>query len=265
MTAILRDATLVEVLLGSATYRRWIHRCDRCQRCWVAELATPENVSTVRVPIGTPPGPGGCQASGGPPRLHRGRHARVSRVTLRVAACAPRTPQDGHRCSGGMQMRGRNEPMHHITVAPSTQALLQRVAGPAMVSKRVRHGPDIAMPWSSTHIRRLSAGMGTTTWWTSVGAICRTSMMRATSSRCVARRWPGNSSVLGSLPCMISGFTCRTGCSAGCGSSRSSSSWMGQTPTGSRSVFPLVLPRPNRSDGILTTVPCGTRRLSRPV
>jgi DNA-binding XRE family transcriptional regulator len=33
--------------------------------------------------------------------------------------------------------------MHHITVAPSTQALLQRVAGPAMVSKRVRHGPYI--------------------------------------------------------------------------------------------------------------------------
>jgi hypothetical protein len=41
MTAILRDATSVEVLLGSATYRRWIHRCGRCQRCWVAELATP--------------------------------------------------------------------------------------------------------------------------------------------------------------------------------------------------------------------------------
>jgi hypothetical protein len=41
MTKILRDATSVEVLLGSATYRRWIHRCNRCQRCWVAELATP--------------------------------------------------------------------------------------------------------------------------------------------------------------------------------------------------------------------------------
>ncbi len=33
--------------------------------------------------------------------------------------------------------------MHHITVAPSTQALLQRVAGPAMLSKHVRHGPYI--------------------------------------------------------------------------------------------------------------------------
>ena len=30
--------------------------------------------------------------------------------------------------------------MPHITVAPSTQALLQRVPGPAMLSKQVRHG-----------------------------------------------------------------------------------------------------------------------------
>jgi hypothetical protein len=42
LTQILRDGRSVELLLGSATYRRWIHRCTRCQRLWVAEKAMPE-------------------------------------------------------------------------------------------------------------------------------------------------------------------------------------------------------------------------------
>jgi len=42
LTQMLRDATSVELWLGSATYRRWIHRCTRCQQCWVAEKARPD-------------------------------------------------------------------------------------------------------------------------------------------------------------------------------------------------------------------------------
>lgn len=32
----------VELPLGSAQYRRWIHTCNRCQRRWVAEKAAPK-------------------------------------------------------------------------------------------------------------------------------------------------------------------------------------------------------------------------------
>lgn len=42
LTRLLGSAHSLELLLGSATYRRWIHRCTRCERLWVAEKATPE-------------------------------------------------------------------------------------------------------------------------------------------------------------------------------------------------------------------------------
>jgi hypothetical protein len=42
LTRLLGRAHSLELLLGSATYRRWIHRCSRCERLWVAEKAAPE-------------------------------------------------------------------------------------------------------------------------------------------------------------------------------------------------------------------------------
>ncbi len=52
---ILRDGTSVELLLGSATYRRWIHRCTRCQRLWVAEKAIPEKCIHCKSPYWNTP------------------------------------------------------------------------------------------------------------------------------------------------------------------------------------------------------------------
>jgi hypothetical protein len=38
----LERATSFELPLGQATYRRWVHRCQRCGQCWVAETAAPK-------------------------------------------------------------------------------------------------------------------------------------------------------------------------------------------------------------------------------
>ena len=52
---ILRDGMSIELLLGSATYRRWIHRYTRCQRLWVAEKAMPEKCIHCKSPYWNTP------------------------------------------------------------------------------------------------------------------------------------------------------------------------------------------------------------------
>jgi hypothetical protein len=39
---MLSGASSIELPLGSATYRRWVHHCNRCHRFWVAERAAPK-------------------------------------------------------------------------------------------------------------------------------------------------------------------------------------------------------------------------------
>jgi hypothetical protein len=39
---LLGRASSIELPLGNIRYRRWIHTCNRCQRLWVAEKATPK-------------------------------------------------------------------------------------------------------------------------------------------------------------------------------------------------------------------------------
>lgn len=42
LTRIFGDTHSIQLELGHATYQRWIHRCIRCQRLWVAEQAAPQ-------------------------------------------------------------------------------------------------------------------------------------------------------------------------------------------------------------------------------
>jgi hypothetical protein len=42
LTTLVARGQSLEIPLGSPTYRRWIHRCSRCEQLWVAEKAAPE-------------------------------------------------------------------------------------------------------------------------------------------------------------------------------------------------------------------------------
>ena len=42
LVSLLGRTASVELPLGNALYRRWVHACNRCQRLWVAEKAAPK-------------------------------------------------------------------------------------------------------------------------------------------------------------------------------------------------------------------------------
>jgi hypothetical protein len=55
LSKVLGGGSSLEIPLGNATYRRWIHCCNRCQRLWVAEKAAPKKCLHCKSPYWNTP------------------------------------------------------------------------------------------------------------------------------------------------------------------------------------------------------------------
>jgi hypothetical protein len=53
LAALLGEAHSLELPIGSPTYRRWMHHCNRCGQCWVTEMVTPQCSIIVSARTGT--------------------------------------------------------------------------------------------------------------------------------------------------------------------------------------------------------------------